>query len=121
LRRKKTLDVLRRELEGLGGRAHHETLCPSRGANHGRINGRDGTDVRVGWNTHEGRLDTVWEAIVLPSGPRAIDRGGDVTSGTGGGDLRRALPTATDKDENNHKGQYNNDSLHIVLYKHNFS
>jgi hypothetical protein len=114
-RRKKTTVVLRRELEHLGGCAHHETLGPARGTDHGRIDGGYGAHIRIGWNTDERRLDTVWEAVVLPPGPRAIDWGWDVATGAGcaGCSLRRATPTTTDEDEDDEKGQYDNDGLHL--------
>jgi len=70
--------VLRRELEGLGGCAHTQALSPARVADDGRVDGRDGTHVGVRGNTHEGRVDTVWEAIEVPAGPRAVDGGGHV-------------------------------------------
>ena len=113
--------MLRRELKHLGGRSHHETLSPTRGANHGRIDCGDGTHVRIGRNTDEGRLDTVWETVVLPPGPRAVDWRRDVAHGARGRlDDARRRPTG-DKDENNQEGQHDNDRLHILLYKHNFS
>ena len=113
--------MLRRELEGPGWRAHTQALGASRVADHGRVNGRDGTHVRIGRNTHEGRVNTVWETVVLPPGPRAVDWRRDVAHGARGRlDDARRRPTG-DKDENNQEGQHDNDRLHILLYKHNFS
>jgi len=107
--------VLRRELEGPGWRAHTQALGASRVADHGRVNGRDGTHVRIGRNTDEGRLDTVWETIVLPPGPCAVDGRRDVATWTrrAGRDLRRAPSPTANKDENNEKSQYDNDGLHL--------
>jgi hypothetical protein len=109
--------MLRRELEGPGGCAHPQALGPSCITDDWCVHGRDGAHVRVGWNTHERRVNTVWEAIEVPPCPRAIDGGRDVAFGarlllstpcTWGG-----RPHRTDEDENNEKGQYDNDGLHL--------
>ena len=123
LRRKKAPVVLRRELEGLGGCAHPQALGAASGADHRGVDGRDGTHVGIGRNSHERRVDPVWEAVILPPGPRAVDGRRDVaTWARRAGNLGRARPAAltTDEEQNNDEGQNNNYGLHILLYKHNF-
>ena len=109
--------MLRRELKHLGGRSHHETLSPTRGANHGRIDCGDGTHVRIGRNTYEGRLDTVWEAVIVPPSPRAVDRGWDVAAWArhaAGASGLGATSSAADEEQNNEKGQNDNDCFHLL-------
>jgi hypothetical protein len=107
LPRKKTLVALDRKLESLGWSSHHQALSTTRVTDYRGVNGRDRTNIRVGWDSHEGRLDTLWQAIVAPPGPCTVDRRGGVACGAG----RRWLltmtaPTATtlDEDQDNDEG-----------------
>ena len=117
LPRKKTLDVLNWKLEGPGWSAHTQALGPPRIADHGCIDGRDGAHVRVGWDAHERRVNTFWEAIEVPSGPCAINGGRDVTGRARPRTTTRCRRTgggaAADKQKDDEKSQYDNDCLHL--------
>ena len=109
--------MLKRELESPSRRAHHETLGPTRVADHGCIDGGYGAHIRVGWNNYEGRLDTVWEAVIVPPSPRAVDRGWDVAAWArhaAGASGLGATSSAADEEQNNEKGQNDNDCFHLL-------
>ena len=95
--------MLGRELEGLCWRSHHQTLGPARIADDRGVNGRDGTHVRVGRNSDEGRLDTPWEAIVAPPGPRTVHWRRHVPSGARSLDTGRGTGTIPDEEEDDNK------------------
>jgi len=102
-RRKKTAVVLRRELEGLGRRSHHQTLGPTRVADDRGVNGRDGTHVGIGRNTHERRLNTLGKAIEAPPGPRTVHWRRNVPHRARRLGTRRRTGTVPDKEEDDDK------------------
>ena len=109
--------MLRRELESPSRRAHHETLGPTRVADHGCIDGGYGAHIGIGWYAYKRRVDTVWEAIEAPSGPRAVHRRWNVATWTcraAGASGLGATSSAADEEQNNEKGQNDNDCFHLL-------